>query len=256
MRRLGLGLAIFVLAAFVVPASAATTTDHERSILGLVNSARADRGLQPLRVDNRLWDLAGDRASVMAAKNVMSHTVAGSLRTSLNARRIQWYGFGEAIAWTSTSGSAAAAKALFALWKGSAPHWSILMSSHYNYIGVGLAYRSSNHRTFGAIVVTESKDRSGARAQMIHSDVAGVGVHWSWRGWDLALQTHTAGLRTYTIQQRTDSGPWVTVVRATSATSRSALNKPHGHWYGVRVRATDRAGNIGPWSAESRIWVP
>ena len=26
--------------------------------------------------------------------------------------------------------------------------------------------------------------------------------------------------------------------------------------YGIRVRATDRRGNVGKWTAESRIWVP
>lgn len=257
MRRLGFGIAIMLLATFVVPANALTTTDHEQSILDLVNGARADRGLQPLRVDSRLWKLAGDRAGVMAARDVMSHTVAGSLSASLNSRRIQWYGYGEAIAWSSATPTSSAVQSLFSLWRGSPPHWAILMSSHYNYIGVGLAYRSSNHKTFGAIVVTESKDRSGAGAVMLSRDVAGgVNLHWRWRGWDPALQTHTAGLRNFTVQQRTDNGPWVTVAKSTTSSSRSTFNKPRGHWYGVRVRATDRAGNVGAWTAESRIWVP
>lgn len=186
----------------------------------------------------------------------MSHSVAGSLKGSLNARRIQWYGYGEAIAWSSATPTSTAAKALFALWKGSAPHWAILMSSRYNYIGVGLGYRSSGHRTFGAIVVTESKDRSGAGAEVLSSDVAGSRLVWRWRGWDPALQTHTAGLRNFTVQQRTDNGPWVTVVSSTTYTHRTVLNKARGHWYGLRVRATDRAGNRGAWSAESRIWLP
>lgn len=256
MKRLGSVLAVILLAICATPASAYTTTDHEKAILTYINEARADRGLQPLRIDTRLWDLAGDRAGVMARTNVMSHTVAGSLKRSLSARRIQWYGYGEAIAWTSKTGPSAAALSLFNLWKGSSPHWSILMSSSYNYIGVGLAYRSGGHRTFGAIVVTESKDHSGARAAVSASDVADTDLHWSWRGWDQPLQTHTSGLKSFTVQQRTDRGAWATVSASTTSTSRTTLNKPRGHWYGLRVRANDRAGNIGPWSAELRIWVP
>ena len=39
-------------------------------------------------------------------------------------------------------------------------------------------------------------------------------------------------------------------------TTRLSRDKVHGHWYGLRVRATDRRGNVGPWSAERRVWVP
>ena len=33
-------------------------------------------------------------------------------------------------------------------------------------------------------------------------------------------------------------------------------NRPGGRYYSIRVRATDRRGNVGAWSSESRIWVP
>ena len=38
------------------------------------------------------------------------------------------------------------------------------MSSAFNYIGVGLAYRSTNGRTFGSVVLTESPDHTRPRA--------------------------------------------------------------------------------------------
>jgi hypothetical protein len=91
---------------------------------------------------------------------------------------------------------------------------------------------------------------------MVAATVSGNDVHWSWRGADPLLQTHTAGLRDFAVQQRTDSGNWVTVSAATTATRRTALNRARGHWYGLRVRARDRAGNVGPWSPELRVWVP
>jgi hypothetical protein len=81
-------------------------------------------------------------------------------------------------------------------------------------------------------------------------------VRWTWRGSDPLLQTRTAGLRDFTVQQRTDQGTWVTVASNTTKTARSVSNRTGGHWYGLRVRARDRAGNVGQWSAELRIWVP
>jgi hypothetical protein len=105
-------------------------------------------------------------------------------------------------------------------------------------------------------VLTESKDRTGARATMAKVSVSGDDVRWTWRGTDPALQSHTAGLRDFAVQQRTDRGGWVTVSTATTSTARSAVNRAPGHWYGLRVRARDRAGNVGPWSPELRVWVP
>jgi hypothetical protein len=84
----------------------------------------------------------------------------------------------------------------------------------------------------------------------------GTGVTWTWRGWDYSLQTRTAGVATYEVQYRIDSGHFSTVATATVATRKIALGRPSGHTYGVRVRARDGAGNVGAWSSELRIWVP
>jgi hypothetical protein len=131
----------------------------------------------------------------------------------------------------------------------------LLTSTRFNYLGIGLAVSPSG-LTFGSIVLTESSDRTGARATINGAGVSGDDVRWSWRGSDVRLQTHTAGLRDFAVQQRTDNGPWVTVSTGTTSTARTAVNRAHGHWYGLRVRARDRAGNVGPWSAERRVWVP
>lgn len=257
MRRLaGLGLALAVLLATVPAASATTTNDLEHLVLDQVNAARVERGLVRLRAYGALWDLAGDRATRMAATNVLSHTVAGSLAGSLGARHISYYAAGETIGYTPGGRTAAAARALVTLWRNSPPHWTLLMSANFNYAGVGLAYRSANKRLFGSIVLTESKDHSGARAAVTVASRTGDDILWRWTAWDLALQTHTAGLRDITVQMRRDHGAWVTILAHTTHTSRLSRNKAHGHWYGLRVRATDRRGNIGPWSAERRVWVP
>jgi len=254
MKPLSLGVALLILISVVPVASASTATDAEREIMVSVNRARADLGLVPLRSDYRLWILADERASVMASTEILSHGVAGSLSATLDGRAIQWYRHGEVIAWTSASHASSPAE-LFRLWATSPPHWALLTSSSFNYLGIGLAYSPSG-LTYGSIVLTESNDRTGARAKMVDVSVSGDDVLWTWRGADPPMQTHTAGLHDFAVQQRTDDGEWVTVSSSTTRTARSAANRAGGHWYGLRVRARDRAGNVGPWSAELRVWVP
>ncbi len=254
MKLRPLGLAVALLAGHAVPTSASTITAPERQIMTAVNDARVANGLVPLRSDIRLWLLADERAAAMASADVLSHGAAGSIEDGLNRRGIQWYAHGEVIAYSSASASAAAAH-LFQLWASSPPHWALLTSGSFNYFGIGFA-TSNSGLTYGSIVLTESKDRTGARATMSNVGVSGDDVRWTWGGADPPLQSHTAGLRDFAVQQRTDRGGWVTVSTGTTSTARSAVNRARGHWYGLRVRARDRAGNVGPWSAELRVWVP
>lgn len=254
MKKLPLGLALALLIVPFAGARAATITSTERQIMASINEARVSVGLVPLRSDYRLWALADERAATMATADVLSHGASGSLEEGLRRGGIQWFGHGEVIAYSSAAGSAAAAH-LIQLWASSPPHWALLTSGRFNYLGIGLSVSSSG-RTYGSIVLTESKDRTGARATIVSATIRGDDVRWTWRGSDPLLQTHTAGLRDFVVQQRTDRGGWVTVSTGTTSTARSAINRAHGHWYGLRVRARDRAGNIGPWSPERRVWVP
>lgn len=254
MKLLPFGLALALLVISVAGASASTITAPERQIMAAVNEARAANGLVPLRSDPRLWRLADERAAAMASADVLSHEADGSLVSGLSLRAIQWYGYGEAIAYSTATGSAAATH-LFRLWLTSPAHWALLTSSKFNYLGVGISVSGSG-RTYGSIVLTESKDRTGARATLTNATVSGDDVRWTWRGSDVPLQSHTAGPLDFAVQQRTDRGSWVTVSSGTTSTARSAIDRARGHWYGLRVRARDRAGNVGPWSAELRVWVP
>ncbi|HEY7524178.1 MAG TPA: CAP domain-containing protein [Candidatus Limnocylindrales bacterium] len=250
-------LATILLGVFAAPTSAATSaTEAERMIIGWINRDRSSEGLVPLV---RMYDLSvisGRRAKTMAGKNVLSHTATGNLGSQLNARRVAWYRYGEDIGYTTAAWSVEAAKSLYRAWKGSAPHWQMIMSDDFNYIGVGLAYRSSNKRTFGSIVFTESPDRTGAVATGTSASRNGDDVRWSWKGADVRLQTHTAGLRDFDVQYRVGSGSWVTLYNDTGITSLTFPDRLSGRKYGLRVRATDRRGNIGGWTAEMPIYVP
>jgi uncharacterized protein YkwD len=236
------------------PVAAGTAETMEAKIVSLVNAERTKRGLVPLRVHSALVKLAGDRAAYMVSINQMQHI--SCLGCTLNARGIQWWSAAENIAWTNYPWGDQAALSIFNSWKNSSGHWAILMSSHYNYIGLGVAYRSANHSTFASAVLTESRDQTRPWARMSTVSRSGTTVTWSWTGADTTLQTHTAGLKNFDVQYRVGSGTWVTIRSGTTARWLSLSGRAHGYYYGLRVRARDNAGYVSAYSAELRIWVP
>ncbi len=116
-----------------------------------INDARAGKGLPRLTVGEKLTNLAGDRASQLAAANKLGHP--SCLGCLLNNRDISWSTCGEVVAGTTYPYGYQAAQSLFRAWKGSSGHWSILMSRSFKRFGVGVAYRSSNRTSFAAAVL-------------------------------------------------------------------------------------------------------
>jgi uncharacterized protein YkwD len=238
------------------PVEAVTATDAEARLLGWINTARQDRGLVPLVRWGELSSIAGSRAARMASLNQLSHTAAGSLSSQLNTEGVSWVRHGETIAWSTAGWPINAAVALYRSWQSSPPHWALLMSSQFNYVGVGLALRSSNSRTYGSVVMTESPDHSGAIGRMGGVSRSGDDVTWTWTGADRRLQTHTAGLRDFDVQYRISGGSWVWLRDNTTARTITLRDRAHGRSHFLRVRATDRRGNVGAWSNSLGIYVP
>jgi uncharacterized protein YkwD len=140
------------------PARAAVSAyQAESMILGWINRDRAARGLAPLSRTYDLAVIAGRRATRMAQTNTLSHSVAGSLSAQLRARGVRWSRYGEAIGWSSAGWTVPAARSLYGMWKRSAPHWSLLMSKQFRYVGIGMALRSSNRRAYSAIVLIQPR---------------------------------------------------------------------------------------------------
>jgi uncharacterized protein YkwD len=261
MRRAPIAALLFALVVTIAgpPApsrAAVTTTQAEAMLLGWINAARQDRGLVPLVAWPTLDAMAGYRAGRMASQNVLSHTVAGSLRDQLARERVTWYRYGEVIAWSTAGWPVKSAEALFRSWRSSPPHWALLMSNRFNYVGVGLALRSSNSRTYGSVVMTESPDRTGARSRMTGVTRNGRDVTWTWTGGDHPLQTHTAGLRDFDLHYRKNGGDWILVRNDTTTRSITYLGREPGATYDLRVHATDRRGNVGAWSSPLRVTIP
>jgi uncharacterized protein YkwD len=234
---------------------AVTASEAELALTNLVNKSRTDAGLKALRTDSDLSTISGIRATRMRDANVINHTVGGNLKSQLSWYGVAWYSYGENVGYTSSTWGSQAAKSIHSMWMKSSSHKALIMSSRFNYVGVGAAYRSSNGRTYASIVFSESPDHTSARATITAASRSGDDVIWAWKGYDPVLQTHTAGLRDYDVQVRTGSGSWSMLRDNTTARSITLTNRRSGT-YGVRVRATDKRGNVGPWTAEKRISVP
>jgi uncharacterized protein YkwD len=236
------------------PVQASTATTMQSELLGWINHARASRGLTPLRLLGSLVSLAEDRAASMARTGTLSHP--SCLGCTFTGRGIQWYTCGEDIAETWYPWGDQAALSIFNSWKSSSGHWAILMSTRYNYIGIGVAYRSGNGATFAAADLTESVDQTRPWAKLGNVSRSGSTVTWTWSGNDVRLQTHTAGLKNYDVQYRVDSGSWITIRSGTTATSLSLSGRAGGHYYGLRLRDRDNKGYLSSFTPELRIWVP
>jgi len=130
---------------------AATDETVEAKILSLINRAREARGIEPLRLRASLVDFADDRVRHMVSTGVLKHPKCLSCR--LDARGISYDAYGETIAISYEPWGNEAAKGIFRIWKHSPPHWSILMSTRLDRIGIGVA-RGRNGSTWAAAVLT------------------------------------------------------------------------------------------------------
>jgi uncharacterized protein YkwD len=260
--RLAPLLSLALLAA-VVAAPAPTAADDtmtvsaaESAMVAALNADRTSRGLVPVRVDARLMAIARARSADMVANNYFSHTQLDGRNVFdiISASGIAWFGAGEIIAWNNYPTLDTSLQRANLDWLGSPGHYAIVVSTAYNYVGVGLALDPATGKKLWTAVYLKGPDRTGARASARTPSVSAGStssrrrVSVSWSGADVRLQVLTSGLYTYRLQRRTDSGPWVTVKSSTTRTS-FAFDLPRHHTYHFRIQARDRAGNWGTWSA-------
>ena len=115
--------------------------NFEQQVIGLINRERAAWGLAPLHVDDRLMRVAQRHSQDMAANNFVSHIGSDGSSPWDRIRREDYplAAGGETIAAGYPDPSSVVAG-----WKGSLPHWSILMGE-YQDIGVGYAFNASSY---------------------------------------------------------------------------------------------------------------
>jgi uncharacterized protein YkwD len=244
----------------VAPAPAAaedtmTVSVAEMAMVAALNVDRTQRGLVPVRIDGRLMAIARARSADMVAKHYFSHTQPDgrNIFDIISASGIAWYGAGEILAMNNYPTLDTSLQRANLDWLNSPGHYAIVVSTSYNYVGVGLAVDPVSGNKYWSAVYLKGPDRTGARASARTPSVS-AGSTWSrrrvrvsWSGADVRLQVLTAGLYTYQLQRRTDAGAWVTV-RASTTRTYLGFDLPRRHTYTFRVRARDRAGNWGSWS--------
>ena len=122
-------------------------TRLELEILQGVNGARAERGLPPLRLDDRLVAAAREHAVDMAYRNHCRHRGTDGTRARDRMRR-NGYPYNN---WAGENILCArhTADAALGWWLGSGPHRRNILHSHYTHIGVGV----SMHGTYGPDMV-------------------------------------------------------------------------------------------------------
>jgi len=261
-RRLAsLSLLVILGASLVGPATvgaadlsvdAATVNAEEAHLISFLNADRAALGLVPVRVDARLMAMARARSTDMIVNDYFSHTQPDGRNVFdlLNASGITWYGAGEIIAWNNYPMDVSASTANHQ-WLGSPDHLAIVISNNYNYVGVGLAVDPVTGKKMWTAIYMKGPDRTGAQARLATPSL-GTGTQTTrrvtlrWTGSDVRLQVLTAGLRSFVLQRKVDSGVWRTIL---GTTNRSLiLSVAKGHRTQFRVAARDRAGNRGAWS--------
>ena len=242
------------------PATAATSTDS-RSTGSSTRSMheRVDRGLRPLRADSRLWDLAGDRAARMASTGIMSHTVAGNLGARSTARGIQLVRLrrGHRLQRPPPAGPPRRDE-LFTPVAEQPDPLGAADELRFNYVGVGLAFRSSTGRTFGSIVLTESPDIGRGRARDDDRRSRGPATTSPGRGPAPTPRSRPTPPGCATTTSRPGS------TRALGDGPPRDRRRHRGPSTGTlgplvrppRARHATGAATSGPWSAELRIWVP
>jgi uncharacterized protein YkwD len=244
-----------VAAAATTTVDAATLTAQEAKIIGFLNADRTALGLVPVRVDSRLMAIARARSADMIANDYFSHTLPDGRKVFdiLTASHITWYGAGEILAWNNYPMDVTASTAN-RQWMNSPGHKAIVISTSFNYVGVGLAIDPETGKKMWTAVYMKGPDRTGARVGLATPTVTSGSttttrrVSLAWSGSDVRLQVLTAGLHHYLLQRKVDDGPWTTVTPTTGRTLTVVASK--GHEYEYRIAAYDRAGNRGAWSTK------
>lgn|GEM_PF-1017022 len=255
-------LALMLVSSLSTVASAATTitasarTTGESQALVILNQLRSDAGLRALRLDARVATVARDRSDDMAANDYLAHdgldgTTAADM---LDQDKVAWYRTGEIIARTEAPTLAVAAAQAMDMFMSSRAHKAIVLSAHYNYVGIGVAPVGA--KTIWTIEFIHGPDRTRPKGVLTKASSASGShaVKLAWSGSDPVLATLTAGIANYDVSSRAKGGTWSTIRSRTTSRSMT-VSYAKGTVRQFRIRTRDRAGNVGDWTAVVTVTV-
>lgn len=129
------------LAAVIAQPDLDARTRLEMEILARVNGIRAEHGLHPLKLDNRLVAAAREHAVDMAYRNHCRHVGRDGTRARDRMRR-NGYPYNNWAGENILCGRKTADAAL-GWWMNSAPHRRNILHGHFTHIGVGVSMHGS-----------------------------------------------------------------------------------------------------------------
>ena len=114
--------------------TSSSMNSDEKEVFNLINKQRTNNGLTALKVDEELQRVARIKAEDMVTNNYFSHQspTYGSPFDMLNSFKISYRTAGENIAANSSNSGAVNS------WMNSSGHKAIILSSSFNYTGVGV----------------------------------------------------------------------------------------------------------------------
>lgn len=267
------GMLLSILPAATMAGDGPTIASAEPAVLHEVNRIRGNHGLAPLLMDGEVQGVAGERSGSMARLGYFGHVApngqdAGDL---LRKRGINYRYWGEVIGWTRHMGLDEGGRWMVDWWMDSPTHRDLLLSRKFNYAGVGIVQDGS--MTLWTMVLVNTADRTapvaGVTGPVATARVAAridlskvtkakrarlataTYTTIQWWGRDRRLATRTSGLHSFTVQHKLEGGSWHTVLKGTKARQWAWRMRPGLHAF--RIKARDRAGNVGEW--QEPVWV-
>ncbi len=146
--------------AHVAVVSSATVRQAQNATLCLLNRARAESKLPPLRLNERLSGAAGSHSREMVHHRYFAHEsldgtspFARMMKTHYVPHAAHSWTLGENIGWGSLT--LAQPIALVRMWMHSAPHRANILSRHFRDIGIGIVPGIPQHGPRGATYTTD-----------------------------------------------------------------------------------------------------
>jgi uncharacterized protein YkwD len=138
----GLELAASTCEGAEVPIAQGSVAGSRAALACLIDETRRERGLSPLRYDDRLGQAARDHTSDMVRRDYFAHVSPGGADMTDRLRDAGWptrgsWWAGEMLA--LGSGSRSTPRSLVSAWLNSPPHRAILLSERAARIGIGVA---------------------------------------------------------------------------------------------------------------------
>ena len=203
-------------------------------------------------------DYTYSRSLDMAAKRYFAHTEPDGDEADdiLDRRGIDAAEVTENIGHTVGLTLRAGSRRMADWWFHSAPHRRQMLARDVNYVGIGIA-RYGSRFTYTAIF-TRSRDKTSPRVVIDEATWqptgTGARVTLDWHGVDPKLAKGTTGIRRFDVELRSETGGWDRLDGGPRRSVRS-IAATDGEDRRFRVRAVDKAGNVGPWTY-TRVDIP